>query len=536
ISFSSGINQLLNIWNSRSAQIVVVWFLIICIKSVQLLVGLNGINHLKNNKVYPAGNKWDKKMNQLVERLGISQKITLLQSGIAQVPMVAGHFKPLILIPLGLINGLADNEVEAILCHELAHIKRRDYLVNLLQSFIEIVFFFNPAILWVSKLIREERENCCDDLAVSQLDDKRSYVKALITCQEFQLNAPRFVMAVTGKRNHLFNRISRMLFDTKTTLNKLEKTILTLALVSVVICSAAFKNVTDSNKSIKNASHDYSLQDTTKKKKALAEIDRKQANFDRLQAIKDAKQAQEDSKQAIIDSKQAVEDAKQAGDDATIAAEDAKQAKADALQAQIDSKIAHEEAKMHNNIKALEAAGVAKENARQAVSDAKQAKEDAKQNKNNNRNLNVSVHPVYTLPVNQKMLIAITPDVPVTQEISNPVAPPAPSVAPVKSFPKSGKDKSKTLTITGTQRTVQSVTSTDADVHDYKSIIKEMIQDGIINSADKLSYKLDKNSLIINGIKQAENYHLKYKNKYMQSENTALLYRYQMESNSNTNR
>ncbi|RYD77451.1 MAG: hypothetical protein EOP55_09300, partial [Sphingobacteriales bacterium] len=381
ISFLSGINQFMTIWNSWSAQIVVVWFLIICIKCVQLLVGLNGINNLKNNKVYPAGNKWERKMNQLVERLGISQKITLLQSGIAKVPMVTGHFKPLILIPLGLINGLADNEVEAILCHELAHIKRRDYLVNLLQSFIEIIFFFNPAVLWVSKLIREERENCCDDLAVSQLDDKRSYVKALITCQEFQLNAPKFAMAVTGKKNHLFNRISRMLFDTKTTLNKVEKTILTVALVSVVICSAAFKNVTDSGKAVKNVSSDYirGLQDTTKKKKALAEIDRKQANLDRLQAIEDAKQAQEDSKQAIIDSKQAIEDAKQAVEDAKVADEDAKIAKQDALQAEIDAKIAVEEAKMHNNIKALEASKSAKEKARLARIDAKTANKNARQ-------------------------------------------------------------------------------------------------------------------------------------------------------------
>lgn len=521
--FVTGFNQIMVIWNAYAAQIVIVWFFIICIKSAQLLVGLNGISHLKHNKVYAAGRKWDEKISQLSDRLGISQKVNILQSGMAQVPMVVGHFKPLVLIPLGLLNGLSDSEVEAILCHELAHIKRRDYLVNLMQSFIEIVFFFNPAVLWISKLIREERENCCDDLAVSQMADKRSYVKALITCQEFQLNAPSLAMAVTGKKNHLFNRISRMLFDTKTTLNKMEKTILTVTLVSVVICSAAFKNVAESGKSMGNNSRSHSevFQDTTKKK-IQVEIARKQANSDRQQAINDAKQAQVDSKQAVIDSKQFVEDAKQAADDAKIAAEDAKVAKQDALQAQIDAKIAYEEAKMHSNGKNLEAAKIAQERANQvqintkiAIKQAHQAQIDAKiaiknaeMYKNNNQDFNVPPTP------------------------SSPAAPAAPPVPPLHGNQEGQERGSKTKTKTGTQRTVQSITSTDSDVHDYKSIIKDMIKDGIIKNQNKLSYKLDKNALIVNGVKQTEDYHKKYKSKFLQRNNAALLYQY--ETNSST--
>jgi bla regulator protein BlaR1 len=80
--------------------------------------------------------------------------------------MVIGNLKPVILMPIGLLTALTTEEVEAILMHELAHIKRRDYLVNLLQSLMEIVFFFNPAVLWISQLIKAERENCCDDLAL----------------------------------------------------------------------------------------------------------------------------------------------------------------------------------------------------------------------------------------------------------------------------------------------------------------------------------------------------------------------------------
>jgi len=523
-AFFTGFNQLMSIWNAYAAQIVIIWFLIICVKSAQLLVGLNGISNLKNTKVYAAGRKWDEKILQLSDRLGITQKVNILQSGIAQVPMVVGHVKPLILIPLGLLNGLSDDEVEAILCHELAHIKRRDYLVNLLQSFIEIVFFFNPAVLWVSKLIREERENCCDDLAVSQMEDKRSYVKALITCQEFQLNAPPLAMAVTGRKNYLFNRISRMLFDTKTTLNKMEKTILTVALVSVVICSAAFKNVSESGNVRGNDAHAYSkaFQDTTKKRNILSEIDRIQVATDRLQAIKDARQAQIDAKQAIIDSKQAIEDAKQAASDAVIASEDAKQAKLDALQAQIDAKVTQEEAKMHNNTKALEAAEIAKEHAAQVEIDTKiaikyahQTKIDAKIALKNaevsKNNFNVAQTPV------------------------SPVVPPAPPVLQsTPPLPPSNRNRdkggSKTTIKTDTQRTVESVSNTNANAHDYKAIIREMIKDGIIQSQDKLSYKLDKNSLIVNGIKQPENFHKKYKGKFLPGDNSALLYKYETSS------
>ena len=536
-AFVTGFNQIMMIWNAYSAQIVVIWFLIICIKSAQLVVGLNDISHLKNNKVYAAGRKWDLKIIQLCDKLGITQKVNIVQSGIAKIPMVVGHVKPLILIPLGLLNGLSDDEVDAILCHELAHVKRRDYLVNLMQSFIEIVFFFNPAVLWISKLIREERENCCDDLAVSQMEDKRSYVKALITCQEFQLNAPSLAMAVTGRKNHLFNRISRMLFDTKTTLNKMEKTILTLALVSVVICSAAFKNVSESDRSIRNTSNSYReiFQDTTKSRKAQAEIDRKQAAIDKKQAIKDAKQAQIDAKQAVIDSKQFIEDAKQAANDAIIAAEDAKQAELDALQAQIDAKVAEEDAKMHNNTKTAEAAKIAKERAGQiqidtkiAIEYAHQAKinanielKNAKAFKYNNKNINI---PVPATPA--------TPSTPPAPPASIPSTPPVPPVPPLK-VNRNG-NRSKSTSKTDIQRTVESVSSTDSDKHDYKSIIKDMIKDGIIQSQANLSYKLDKNSLIVNGVKQPGNYHEKYKSKFLQQTKSALLYNYETSSSTVT--
>lgn len=135
--------------NQYHNTIVLIWFLIICAKCMQLGFGLFGTFRLRRVNVIAPGRNWEQQMQQLAAQLGISQTISLLQSGLAKVPMVIGNLKPVILIPIGLLTALTAEEVEAILVHELAHIKRRDYLVNLLQSLVEIVFFFNPAVLWI---------------------------------------------------------------------------------------------------------------------------------------------------------------------------------------------------------------------------------------------------------------------------------------------------------------------------------------------------------------------------------------------------
>src|SRR5476651_2673010 len=163
-----------------------------------------------------------------------------MESGIAKVPMVIGHLKPVILIPIGLINSLSSDEVEAILIHELAHIQRRDYLVNILQSFMEIVFFFNPAVLWISKLIKAERENCCDDIAVTQTSSKVNYISALVSCQEYQLNVPAYSMALAGNKNSLVDRVKRIISSRNQSLNVVEKALLTICLVAVGLCMSAY--------------------------------------------------------------------------------------------------------------------------------------------------------------------------------------------------------------------------------------------------------------------------------------------------------
>jgi bla regulator protein BlaR1 len=242
-SYLNNAESIVNFWGNYANQIVLIWFLIICAKSIQLLMGLHGIRYIKTNKIFNAGSAWEQKVADISKKLNITKPVLIFQSGLAKVPMIIGHFKPVILIPLGLFNGLGLDEVEAIISHELAHLKRADYLVNIIQNFVEIIFFFNPGVLWISKLIREERENCCDDLALSCIESKHQYIKALIQCQEFSDTYPNYAMAIIGRKHSLKDRVSRMVYDSNTSLNKLEKTFISIALVSVLIFATAFTKV-----------------------------------------------------------------------------------------------------------------------------------------------------------------------------------------------------------------------------------------------------------------------------------------------------
>lgn len=236
LSFTDRLNNYLV---SHHDTIVLIWFLIICARSLQLAFGLYSTSRLKKVRVKPVTGHWSERMQQLAGILNIRQTITLLESGLAKVPMVIGYLKPVILVPVGLLAAIPADELEAILVHELAHIKRRDYLVNLLQSLVEIIFFFNPAVLWVSKLIKAERENCCDDLAINQNNNKVNYIRALISCEEYQSTVPAYAMALTG-RNTLIGRVKRMLSNRNHSLNLFEKTVLAVCLVAFGLGMTAF--------------------------------------------------------------------------------------------------------------------------------------------------------------------------------------------------------------------------------------------------------------------------------------------------------
>ncbi len=219
--------------------IILIWLIVVCARSFKMLFGFYAIEHLKRTKVSRIGVEWEQKVNALAQTMGIKRVVSLLESAIIKVPVVIGYLKPLILIPVGMVNALGPREVEAILLHELAHIRRRDSLVNLLQNFVETLFFFNPAVLWLSSLIRAEREHCCDDVAVSHTKNKVRYISALVHFEEYSLSNPGFALALTGKKGGMLQRLERMAANRNRSLNKLEMAGLALLLLLSSVFIAA---------------------------------------------------------------------------------------------------------------------------------------------------------------------------------------------------------------------------------------------------------------------------------------------------------
>jgi TonB family protein len=147
--------------------------------------------------------------HRLARRIEVTRPIRLLHSALVQVPTVIGWLRPVVLIPLGCLSGLSPTQVEAILAHELAHIRRHDYLVSVLQSIVEALLFYHPAVWWVSRHIRREREHCCDDLAVQYTGDALSYARALSLLEEHRSALPAIALGANG--GILTMRIKRLL-------------------------------------------------------------------------------------------------------------------------------------------------------------------------------------------------------------------------------------------------------------------------------------------------------------------------------------
>ncbi|SHN01777.1 M56 family metallopeptidase [Mucilaginibacter sp. OK098] len=218
--------------NEHAAAVSVFWLAIVVLKALRLLFGFYTLNRLKKVKVHQVTAFWEAQLTRLAKTMDIKRALILLESGIAKVPVVIGYLKPVILLPIGLINSLEQREVEAILLHELAHIRRNDHLVNLLQSLLETLLFFNPAVLWLSHLIRAERENCCDDMVLYHTQNKVGYIKALVRFEEHRVTTLQPALAFTGQNGGMVQRLERMVNNRNSTLNKLE--VMGLALLLVI--------------------------------------------------------------------------------------------------------------------------------------------------------------------------------------------------------------------------------------------------------------------------------------------------------------
>ncbi|KAA3623507.1 MAG: hypothetical protein DWQ02_24420 [Bacteroidetes bacterium] len=223
-------------FNNHMPLIVVIWFMGMVVFLLRMLGGLAYVEYLKNRFTKELPENWQGLMEQLSNKLSLKRKVRLLESALVTVPMVVGWVKPVILIPVGAVNGLTMEQVEAVLAHELAHISRNDFIWNLLQSLVEVMFYFNPAVWWISAVIRNERENCCDDIALELCDDRLAYAKALVEIQEQNRNRkPGLALAFSSRRRQLLNRISRILNHPQNKSKIMEKFVITSLLLLAVL-------------------------------------------------------------------------------------------------------------------------------------------------------------------------------------------------------------------------------------------------------------------------------------------------------------
>ena len=141
--------------------------------------------------------------------IGLSRVVRVLRSSAVEVPAVMGWIRPTLLVPASALSGLSVAELEAVIAHELAHVRRHDYLINSLQNVVETLLFYHPAVWWVSAEIRREREYCCDDVAVSVAASAPVYARALAALEEDRHGLLAFGMSATG--GDLLARIQRIL-------------------------------------------------------------------------------------------------------------------------------------------------------------------------------------------------------------------------------------------------------------------------------------------------------------------------------------
>jgi beta-lactamase regulating signal transducer with metallopeptidase domain len=163
---------------------------------------------LKRWRTSPAGESLQRAAAALCARLDVRRAVRLLDSAAAEVPSAIGWLRPVVLLPVGALAALTPEQVELLIAHELAHIRRHDYLINLLQSAVETALFYHPAVWWISAQIRIEREHCCDDLAVEACGDAVRYAKALATLEELRAESVALVVAANG--GSLLRRIQRL--------------------------------------------------------------------------------------------------------------------------------------------------------------------------------------------------------------------------------------------------------------------------------------------------------------------------------------
>ncbi len=521
--------------------IMLFWFMMIAYQFMRLAIGLYKVAYIKKTKIFPAGEYWNNRLLLLQKQLQISTPVRLLQSEMAQIPVAIGFLKPVILFPVAMFASLPVNEIEAILLHELAHIRRKDFLVNLLQSIIEILFFFNPAVLWVSTLIKIERENCCDDIVINHTGNKQSYINALLSFQLYDLSSEASLTAAfTGEKKYLLNRIKRIIYNNNKTLSNMEKKFLAAGIILTSACFFTFSTSNAQKKKVeekvseakansqkvkngeKQATSDLSslqtsdtdnvfkgtINTTIHGKKYRVKINNNQISELYVDEQKIAaekigdykKITDEMMRQAKVDMEQSRKDLAQSKIDLEQAKKDMEQSSMDMERSKIDQQQSQED--LEQSKKDMEQS---KKDLEQSKKDMEQSKKDMEQSKKDMEQSKRAMEQY------KKELEQSKKD----RKQSK------------KDLEQSKKDAETAMKDAQTANIDSETSKKDSEQSRIlqENIIQDLINEHIINSKQELiSYKLDNTSLIVNGVKQLEAMHKKLKSKYGNGDKWSMMY------------
>jgi bla regulator protein BlaR1 len=233
--FIRSIQSITDAISGRFPFLITIWLMGVFIISARMTGGVYLMQRLRKSCLYEIPAELQKRFMNLIRIMNIHKRASIRGSSLITVPSVVGYFKPLILLPLCMITQMPVDQLEALLAHELAHIRRHDYLVNLFQYFMESLFFYHPVVWIIQKRIRKERENCCDDLALSYSQGKITYIKALTSIQEIPAMSGLPLLAIGSNRQYLLTRIIRILKREKMKTNFKDKLLAGFILVSALV-------------------------------------------------------------------------------------------------------------------------------------------------------------------------------------------------------------------------------------------------------------------------------------------------------------
>ncbi|RPE09061.1 hypothetical protein EGT74_18815 [Chitinophaga lutea] len=238
---ASGLQTLLPGMEAYFPFIVAIYIAGVVFMTIKLCIDLSQLRLMRRQGVSSPGMEWEQYMKALALRMGITRKVQLFISQHLQVPVMIGFLRPVILLPAAMFTNLSPEQLEAILLHELAHVKRNDYLLNIFQSIVETILFFNPFVWWISKNIRLEREHCCDDLVIAGTVQPLHYARALVALEEYRLTVNPMAMAAADDKHHLFHRIKRIM-EMKTKHLNYSQRLLALLIIVTGLVSIAWLN------------------------------------------------------------------------------------------------------------------------------------------------------------------------------------------------------------------------------------------------------------------------------------------------------